>query len=388
MAGEAQNKLGELFVDLGVGGVGKTLKALNSVSATFLLTKNTAQQMVKPLVDIGKQSLNSAVEIGKLSASFGTSLVEAQKFAYYLKEKNLSEGLLGDLQSMQNKFTQIKMGFAGVDGQMAMSMNMLGLDWQNYDGSAQSMLQYVKDIQNAVKGMNANEARMHLQNLGLGNTDWLYAFQRGDFNLGNALGNDNKVLEDLQDASEEANKLNNNLDKLKKKISGKAAKWVNENLLTPANTFFDVKNQESKATESQKNELRKLPGVKTAEKTAKLFADEKNNKTKNKKGSTTGQGAPIKFGDIELLNDNKLKPLDNKQNINPIETDKNLNKYPLNLDTTPLSNLTSQPNQNIEINNQFNITGDNAQEIADKVASIDKEQLQYNQYQAHNMAGI
>ena len=34
----AQNKLGELFVDIGVGGLGKTLKALNSVSASFLLT--------------------------------------------------------------------------------------------------------------------------------------------------------------------------------------------------------------------------------------------------------------------------------------------------------------------------------------------------------------
>lgn len=365
MAGEAQNKLGELFVDLGVGGVGKTLKALNTVSATFLLTKNTAQQMIKPLVDIGKQSLNSAVEIGKLSASFGTSLVEAQKFAYYLKEKNLSEGLLGDLQSMQNKFTQIKMGFAGVDGQMAMSMNMLGLDWQNYDGSAQSMLQYVKDVQNAVKGMNANEARMHLQNLGLGNTDWLYAFQRGDFNLGDSLRISDEDIKREQTAKEQLNKIGNELDQLKQKavstILDKGGKKVLDNIVDAAansKTAGEFAGNLAEKTEAGKK-IKDFFKPKTLDQIPKwqrwMYEPTKT------KGSTTGQAAPIDLGNADLLG---------------------------SMNYNPLSDLTSAPNQNIEINNSFNISGDNAQEIADKVASIDKEQLQYNQYQTHNMAGI
>lgn len=370
MAGEAQNKLGELFVDLGVGGVGKTLKALNTVSATFLLTKNTAVQLVKPLVDIGKQSLNSAVEIGKLSASFGTSLVEAQKFAYYLKEKNLSEGLLGDLQSMQNKFTQIKMGFAGVDGQMAMSMNMLGLDWQNYDGSAQSMLQYVKDVQNAVKGMSANEARMHLQNLGLGNTDWLYAFQRGDFNLNDSLRIDDATIQSFIDTQEQLNKLGNEVDQVKNKVVKTVLDKGGSKLL---NNVVDAASKSNTVKDFGKNLYESTDFYK--DKKTQWFHNT-NQKIKNlnntlpelgkkwglnKSGSTTGQAAPIDLGNADLIG---------------------------SMNYNPLSNLTSAPNQNIEINNSFNISGDNAQEIADKVASIDKEQLQYNQYQTHNMAGI
>ena len=380
MAGEAQNKLGELFVDLGVGGVGKTLKALNTVSATFLLTKNTAQQLIKPIVEMGKQSLNSAVEIGKLSASFGTTLIEAQKFAYYLKEKNLSEGLLGDMQNMQNKFTRIMAGFEGVDGQMAMSMNMLGLDWQNYDGSAESMMRYVKDVQNAVRGMETNQAKMHLQNLGLGNADWLYAFQRGDFDLNSALGIDEQTLLNMQEASENINELKNNLDQLQKNTVGKAVPWVNKNLLEPSNTYFDIKNRAKnsgkspKATLEEKEKLRNFPGAKTTVKILKAWERFNKGKSGNELNAfqkmfyngPTGQAAPKQIKGGKVVGE----------------------AAPIDLSYNPLSNLNTIPNQNIEITNQMTITGDNAQEIANEIASINSEQLQYNQYQSYNMAGV
>lgn len=361
MAGEAQNKLGELFVDLGVGGVGKTLKALNTVSATFLLTKNTAQQLIKPIVEMGKQSLNSAVEIGKLSASFGTTLIEAQKFAYYLKEKNLSEGLLSDMQNMQTKFTRIMAGFEGVDGQMAMSMNMLGLDWQNYDGSAASMMQYVKDVQNAVKGMDANTARMHLQNLGLGNNDWLYAFQRGDFDLNSALRIDDATIQSFIDTQEELNRLGNDVDQVKMKVTKKILDKGGGKLLN--NTVKALENADS-VQEFGKNlyestDFYKRPTVQWFHNTNKKIKNLNQTLPElgkkwglNKQGATTRQAAPIDLG------------------------------------YNPLSNLNSTPNQNIEITNQMTINGDNAQEIADKVASINSQQLQYNQYQSYNMAGV
>lgn len=360
--GQAQNKLGELFVDLGVGGVGKTLKALNTVSATFLLTKNTAQQLIKPIVEMGKQSLNSAVEIGKLSASFGTSLLEAQKFAYYLKEKNLSEELLGDMQNMQNKFTRIRAGFEGIDGQMAMSMNLLGLDWQNYDGSAASMMQYVKDVQNAVKGMEANTARMHLQNLGLGNNDWLYAFQRGDFDLNSALRIDDKTIQSFIDTQEELNRLGNDIDQVKMKVTKKILDKGGGKLLN--NTVQAIENadtvQEFGKNLYESTDFYKKPSVQKFHEINKKIKEFGNvtlpNLGKkwglNKQGAITGPAAPIDFG------------------------------------TNPLSNLNTMPNQNIEITNQMTINGENAQEIADKVASINSQQLQYNQYQSYNMAGL
>ncbi|MBQ2285319.1 MAG: hypothetical protein II244_06610, partial [Clostridia bacterium] len=76
MTGQAQNNLGQLFVDIGVGGLGQTLKALNSVSASFLLTKNAATQAIKPFIDMGKQAANSAVGIGKMAAALGTTTLK------------------------------------------------------------------------------------------------------------------------------------------------------------------------------------------------------------------------------------------------------------------------------------------------------------------------
>ncbi len=78
-SGAAQNKLGELFVDIGVGGLGKTLKALNSVSASFLLTKNAATQAVKPIIDVGKRTMGMAVDVGKLGSTLGLAYKDAYK---------------------------------------------------------------------------------------------------------------------------------------------------------------------------------------------------------------------------------------------------------------------------------------------------------------------
>ena len=387
MTGEAQNQLGQLFIDLGVGGVGKTLKALNSVSATFLLTKNTATQLIKPLVDIGKQSLNSAVEIGKLSASFGTSLVEAQKFAYYLKEKNLSEGLLGDLSSMQTKFAQIKSGFAGVDGQMAMSMNMLGLDWQNYDGSSASMLQYVKDVQNAVKGMETQTARMHLQNLGLGNSDWLYAFQRGDFNLADINAISDKEALELIRLQERLSALSNNADSLKKKIT----------LLTADNEIVDkaigkteeVLDQAAKGNISEKNK-----------KAAKNVAGFGGGIAGAKIGGTVGRvggvwgtiGGAVVGGAVgSILGEKKMEEFVDNINKKGKKGKPTGQAAQLDLSYNPLSNLNQTPTQTVNISNDITISGENAQETADRIAAITSEQitqLQYNQYQSYNMAGV
>ena len=83
--GAAQSKLGELFVDIGVGGIGKTLKALNTVSASFLLTKNAAVQITKPFINMGKQALDTAVDVGKLGSTLGIAYKEAYKLKYYFK---------------------------------------------------------------------------------------------------------------------------------------------------------------------------------------------------------------------------------------------------------------------------------------------------------------
>lgn len=241
--GQAQNKLGQLFVDIGVGGLGQTLKALNSVSASFLLTKNAAVQAVKPFIDIGKEAANSAVSIGKMAAALGTTTVNAQKLQYYLKQYK-SEGLEGDVASLQQLFTRMRSGLGGMSGEMATSWNMIGLkkNWSEYSGSFEDTLQFIQDVKDALKtsGLSEEAKVMHLQNLGLGN--WKYLFEKEDFNINNALSISDETFKTLQETSEEANKLNNEIDELKKNTSGKFLKNVGLPALKDINNILDENN--------------------------------------------------------------------------------------------------------------------------------------------------
>ena len=220
--GKATNQLGQLFVDIGVGGLGQTLKALNSVSATFLLTKNAATQAVKPFIDMGVQATNSAVGIGKMAAALGTTTLNAQKLQYYLKQYQ-SEGLEGDVASLQQMFTRMQTGFGGMSGEMATSWNMIGLkkNWNEYTGSFEDTLQFIQDVKEALKksGLSEQEKVMHLQNLGLG--QWRYLFEKEDFDINKTLSLPDDTFKKLQKASEQTNEIKNNIDQIKKNLTTK-----------------------------------------------------------------------------------------------------------------------------------------------------------------------
>ena len=230
--GKATNQLGQLFVDIGVGGLGQTLKALNSVSATFLLTKNAATQAIKPFIDMGKEAANSAVGIGKMAAALGTTTLNAQKLQYYLKQYK-SEGLESDVASIQQLFTKMQAGLGGMSGQMATSWNMIGLkkNWTDYDGSFESTLQFIQDVKNALKtsGLSEQEKVMHLQNLGLSN--WKYLFEKEDFDINKSLSISDSTIKTLQEASESVNEIQNNLDQIKKNLTTGALKHGGSALL-------------------------------------------------------------------------------------------------------------------------------------------------------------
>lgn len=221
--GQATNKLGQLFVDIGVGGLGQTLKALNSVSATFLLTKNAATQAIKPFVDMGVKAANSAVGIGKMAAALGTTSLNAQKLQYYLKTYK-AEGLEGDVASLQQMFTQVAKGFGGFAGAFTTSYGMLGTgkNLQDYSGSFEDTIKFIQDVKDALKssGMTENEKVMHLQNLGLSN--WKYLFEKDDFNINDTLSISDDTILKLQKASEQTNEVKNNLDQIGKNLTTKA----------------------------------------------------------------------------------------------------------------------------------------------------------------------
>lgn len=344
MTGAAQNKLGELFVDIGVGGVGKTLKSLNSISASFLLTKNAAMQAIKPFINIGKEAMNSAVGIGKMAAALGTTTINAQKLQYYLNKYD-SEGLEGSVASLQNTFTRLKAGYGGLDGQMAMSMGQLGLDWQKYSGSFEDTLQFIQDVKDKLKqgGFSENEKLMHLQNLGL--QEWKYLFEKNDFDINESLRISDETFKNLQETSESINELKNNVDQLKKNvvsnITQHGGKQLIENLVTATGTDENLKKQTfvgyktvGQAWEQLKTEV------------SDLF------KTKNSPG-------------LESINDNSLYTSSAGDNL-----------LPASLPTT-----ATAPNINVNIDSRINTTDSNTQF---EVLNIDVEPIQYAQAMQRN----
>lgn len=175
--------IGELFVEFGAKGLPTLLKGLNSVSASFLLGKNAANQFVQTLTQPVKEAGQAAVQFGKMSNALGISLQEYMKLHLYLKSHNLSDSLLNDLASTSDMLTKVQMGIGGISGEFAYAMHQMGLNWTDYDGSVDSILQLTKDVQKATEGMDAARKRVLMQSVGLSNPEWQYAFERGDFNL-------------------------------------------------------------------------------------------------------------------------------------------------------------------------------------------------------------
>lgn len=216
--GQAQNKLGQLFVDIGVGGLGQTLKALNSVSATFLLTKNAATQAIKPFVDMGVQAANSAVGIGKMASALATTKLNAQKLRYFLKEKG-AEGLESDIAKIQKMYADYKQRIGGPNMQFAYALERLGLHWKNYSGSFEDTLKLVQDVKNSdkFKKLSDIEQLSVLNQLGL-NGEWKYLFEKADFDINKALSVTEDEIQKEIDLAESMKKLGNSIDQIKQKL--------------------------------------------------------------------------------------------------------------------------------------------------------------------------
>lgn len=121
--------LGELFVEFGQKGGSGLMKALNGISAQFLLTKNTAQQAINMVKDFSKNALNTTVSMDKFSSVTGISAEKLQKWNVWLKLNNYStEQFLGNIKSLQENMLDIQMGRGNLKG-----WTLLGLDPHNFD---------------------------------------------------------------------------------------------------------------------------------------------------------------------------------------------------------------------------------------------------------------
>lgn len=160
MADNGQSKgLGELFVEFGQKGGSGLMKALNGISAQFLLTKNTAQQAINMVKDFSKNALNTTVALDKFNSTTGIPLDKLQKWNVWLKLNNYStEEFLGNIASVQQELLNIQSG----KGAHLKGWTLLGLDPHNFDfhkpeEALSAVLKRLQQVDEAVGAMALDE---------------------------------------------------------------------------------------------------------------------------------------------------------------------------------------------------------------------------------------
>ena len=413
MADNGENKkssgIGELFVEFGVKGFGTMLKSLNAVSASFLLVKNAGQQFAQMLTKPIKESGNAAVAIGKMSSALGITMKEAMKLQRYFEKHNLSESLIGDLTGISDMLTKVQLGIGGISGEFAYAMHKMGLNWQDYDGSMESMIKLTNDVKKATAGMDANTKRVMMKAVGL-QPEWSYAFERGDFNLADYKAISDKEIEELiknQEALNDAkaaikaltmhltDKLTPAITTVADWISGKADEAAAGTYDKDINNFVDETINTGKDTVKAFSNAKKvvdtgMPGWLMLPAWAAYGLDERRKRKKaQKKGQTTGGAANLT---PELLS-----------SANLIETPIDLTPLPKGYkDTLPNLNLTSpemlapsntsnmMQNNNVQITNNNTINGANSESIGGRITALsaDSYNQALSQYQTMNRAQL
>lgn len=260
---DAQNKLGQLYIDFGSSGLGKLVKGLSDVSAGFSIAKNTAEAFTKPLINTAKRASDSAVDIGKMSKALGTSYKEYQKIQLYLKTKNVDEGLLNDIANLEKTFWDFHHGLSGMSSDMAKVFSTLGLNYADYSGSYESILRLMDDIEARMneKNYDINSRNMIYRMMQM-SPEWGYLRERGNFNLRDAQLISDKQIEDLIRGKEAVNEFSTSIDLLVNKLIARGASIATDNIADATDTVAAVQSD---------NPNEKLRGIKKVNKGVSNF---------------------------------------------------------------------------------------------------------------------
>lgn len=364
---QAKNELGQLFVDIGIGGLGKTLKGLNSVAATFLLGRNAAMQFAQTITKPFKEVGNGAVELNKMSKSLGTSTREFQRLYYYLKQFK-SESLVGDIekvmvaiQEFNGKGGTVPEGWAWVQGNINGGANKL---FEDLTPDLEGALTFINRLKEGLANLDDNRKAWLLRDAGL-SSDFMHLWQRG-VNPGNYLSYSDKELDEQLKMQEAFEQLGVNFQIFAGKFFTKFAEPVTDFINKLSDTIFKFTDEggldkttgalieggkaitPSSFGEAAINAIPVVGGVKYIRGAIRGIKNA---------GAATGGAAGIS---PDILNSAGL---------------------PGNLSSTTQS-ITNNITHDITIN------GDNANEIANQIAGLTAQDIQYTQYQAANLAGI
>jgi hypothetical protein len=226
--GAAQNKLGELFVDFGSSGLGKLIKGMNSVSATFLLTKNAAQQVMKPIADVTKKSLATVTGWDKLNATMGLSLKELQDINIFSKLNNVDfNQYIGQIKTAQQRLIDIQTGMSNdVQG-----FALLGLNPREYD--AKNPLVLLDAIKKKVQQVDEVTGAAALRWFGFSD-DLLYVWRQQNTTFNERLKLNDREMENLKETQTYWNSLSASWDAAQSKFISNQT-WINDLLKKTTN---------------------------------------------------------------------------------------------------------------------------------------------------------
>lgn len=335
--GTAQNKLGELFVDIGVGGLGKTLKGLNSVSASFLLAKNAAQQMIQPLVNFSKQGANTVTTFDKINSVTGLTIQQLQEIKNQSKLANTDfNTIIGDITKFQQNMILLKTQGTGALNQLT-AMTGVMFDNIDFDKPYEALQKIVGQVQNI---KDESVRAFALQNLGI-SPDLMYYFENiKDYNK--SLNLSDKEFERGRKQQEQWNKISLTFEKFGEKFIANSDLWINA--LTKFASALD------KFTEFMLNTQRGFQGD-----------TQSANKAIDTVLSNTGNAAKWGFEQLNPFSDNIPKKIGGKLG----EMGAEYLKYKTGMPTGGASNI-----DNRTINITQNIQGNDADDIAQKSADL------------------
>lgn len=384
--GGAQNRLGELFVEFGSKGLPGLLKNMNTLSATFLLGKNSANQLLQTITALPKEGAKSATEIGKMSNSLATTSKEYQKLSMYLKSKNVSEGLINDIAKVQAALYDWQTGFGEAPTGLIEGLNEIGLVASDYFGDFEDTLRLWEDMKEKNKETDKNVMNQVFRKAQI-SSEWGYLWDRGDFNLRDSAAISDEALEKNIKAGESMAELKVATDSLKYELISKIAPS-----LTAIANWLTGKTLNAK--EGKYDNIVK-PGISTI---SSMFGGAIGTGTIGAKGNLSEDfsqqnsksilNTELKPGSLDVSLPQLISPPDmSDDNISgnppPIQSLSmgGSGFIPSNISTSNLTNY-------IEINNTNHIVGDNGSEIADQIASMNAEDIQYTQYQVQNRAMV
>lgn len=219
--GTAQNSAGQLYVDLGLKGLGGMLKGLNQVSAQFLLTKNAAVQFIKPLADVTKKSLSTVTGWDKLNATMGLSLKQLQDINIFSKLNNIDfNQYIGQIKSAQQRLLDIKTGMSNdVQG-----FALLGLNPREFD--ANNPLELLNAIKNKVQQVDEVTGSAALRWFGFSD-DLLYVWKQQNNVFNERLKLNDREMQNLKETQSYWNSLSATWDASQSKFIANQT-WINE----------------------------------------------------------------------------------------------------------------------------------------------------------------